>query len=148
MSIDVLPGDQAALLGLATFLHAAGAVVRAIGEWAADAPPQVLGSLGIRRDPLTRRFEPLMRPPSAGSLERIDAGAFDAAVGSWLAGRLAARQPGKRARRALALAVDGKSLRGTRHASAEGQATHLLAVCDPPASAVLARSAWAARPTR
>jgi hypothetical protein len=27
----------------------------AIGEWIADAPPHVLSSLGIRRDPLTRR---------------------------------------------------------------------------------------------
>jgi hypothetical protein len=30
----------------------------AIGEWVADAPPQVLAALGIRCDPLTRRFEP------------------------------------------------------------------------------------------
>lgn len=40
-----------------------------------------------------------------------------------------------------ALAVDGKSLRGTRHASADGRATHLLAVCDQRASAVLGQAA-------
>jgi hypothetical protein len=39
-----------------------------------------------------------------------------------------------------ALAVDGKSLRGTRHASADGQAAHLLAVCDQQASAVLGQA--------
>ena len=26
----------------------------AVGEWVADAPPQVLAALGVRRDPLTR----------------------------------------------------------------------------------------------
>ena len=31
----------------------------AIGEWVADAPPQVLGPLGIRRDPL----QPAIRAP-------------------------------------------------------------------------------------
>jgi hypothetical protein len=37
------------------------------------------------------------------------------------------------------LAVDGKSLRGARHASADGQAVHLLAACDQHAGAVLAQ---------
>jgi predicted transposase YbfD/YdcC len=36
--------------------------------------------------------------------------------------------------------VDGKSVRGTRHASADGQATHLLAVCDQQVSAVLGQA--------
>jgi predicted transposase YbfD/YdcC len=110
----------------------------AIGEWGADAPPQVLGALGIRRDPLTGRFNPPDEATIRRVLERIDAGAFDAAVGSWLAARLRARQPPRHGRgRQRALAVDGKSVRGTRHASADGQATHLLAVCDQQASAVL-----------
>ena len=30
----------------------------AVGEWVADAPPQVLAALGVRRDPLTRWFVP------------------------------------------------------------------------------------------
>jgi DDE_Tnp_1-associated len=30
----------------------------AVGEWVADAPPQVLASLGVRYDPLAGRFEP------------------------------------------------------------------------------------------
>ena len=110
----------------------------AIGEWIADAPPHVLASLGVRRDPLTRRFEQPDEATIRRVLERIDAAAFGCAVGSWLQARLAARQPRKPARGGQrALAVDGKSLRGTRHASADGQAVHLLAVCDQHAGAVL-----------
>jgi len=113
----------------------------AIGEWVADAPPQVLGPLGVRWDPLTRRFEPPDEATIRRVLERIDAGALDCAVGLWLAARLAAgqrRAPARGGQRALA--VDGKSVRGTRHASADGQATHLLAVCDQQAGAVLGQA--------
>lgn len=54
----------------------------AIGEWVADAPPQVLGPLGVRRDPLTGRFEPPDEATIRRVLERVDAGAFDRVVGS------------------------------------------------------------------
>jgi predicted transposase YbfD/YdcC len=108
----------------------------------ADAPPHVLAALGIRRDPLADRFEPPDEATIRRVLETVDAAALDAAVGSWLAGRMqhAARRPehGRLARRALA--VDGKSVRGTRHASTGGQAVHLLAVADQQASAVLAQA--------
>jgi len=40
-------------------------------------------------------------------------------------------------RRRAALAVDGKAVRDTRHASAGGQAVHLMAVLDHQACAVL-----------
>ena len=59
----------------------------AIGEWAADAPPQVLAALGVRHDPLTRRFEPPDEATIRRVLEAVDAAALDAAVGSWLAAR-------------------------------------------------------------
>jgi hypothetical protein len=39
----------------------------AVGEWVADAPPQVLAGLGIRRDPLTGRFE----PPDEATIRRV-----------------------------------------------------------------------------
>jgi predicted transposase YbfD/YdcC len=110
----------------------------AIGEWIADAPPHVLAALGIRRDPLTRRFEPPDEATIRRVLAAVDASAFDAAVGSWLGARLRARKPQAQGRRALA--VDGKSLRGTRHASSDGQAVHLLAVCDQQAGAVLGQT--------
>ncbi len=107
----------------------------AIGEWAADAPPQVLGSLGVRCDPLTGRFAPPDEATIRRVLESVDAGALAAAVGSWAAVRL---RQGRRVRRALA--VDGKAVRGTRHARGGGQAVHLLAVADQQASAVLAQA--------
>lgn len=114
----------------------------AIGEWVADAPPAVLASLGIRRDPLTRRFEPPGEAAIRRVLQAVDAAALEAAVGSWLAARLQAASPqpvpGRRERRAVA--VDGKAVRGTRHASANGQAIHLLAAADQQARAVLAQA--------
>ena len=114
----------------------------AIGEWVTDAPPQVLAALGVRRDPLTGRFEPPDEATIRRVLEAVDASALDAAVGSWLAGRLRATDQGngqgRRVRRAVA--VDGKAVRGTRHASSDGQAVHLLAAADQQASAVLAQA--------
>jgi predicted transposase YbfD/YdcC len=113
----------------------------AIGEWAADAPPQVLGALGVRRDPLAGRFEPPGEATIRRVLEAVDADAFDAAVGPWLNGRLrAAGRAPAHGRRRRALAVDGKTVRGTRHASSDGQGVHLLAVADQQALAVLAQT--------
>ena len=100
----------------------------AAGEWVADAPPQVLAALGVRRDPLTRRFE----PPDEATIRRV----LEAADATRRCRRrvlarypAAGRRPGSRtwpaARRAVA--VDGKSVRGTRHASSDGQPVHLLA---------------------
>ena len=114
----------------------------AVGEWVADAPPHVLACLGVRRDPLTRRFEPPDEATIRRILESVDAAALDAAVGSWLAARLQAADQGQPAGRRLrrALAVDGKAVRGTRHASSGGQAAHLLAAADQQAGAVLAQA--------
>lgn len=113
----------------------------AVGEWVADAPPQVLAALGVRHDPLARRFEPPDEATIRRVLEAVDAAALDAAVGSWLGARLRAaghgHGHGRRGRRALA--VDGKAVRGTRHAGSDGQAVHLLAVLDQRAGAVLAQ---------
>jgi predicted transposase YbfD/YdcC len=106
----------------------------AIGEWAADAPPRVLAALGVRYDPLAGCFQPPDEATFRRVLEALDAAALEAAVGSWLAAR---SSPGPRRR---AVAVDGKAVRGTRHASGDGQARHLLAAADPQASAVLAQA--------
>ena len=114
----------------------------AIGEWAADAPPRVLAVLGVRYDPLARRFEPPDEATFRRVLGSVDTAALEAAVGSWLAARLQAGrpppQPDRRDRRAVA--VDGKAVRGTRHASGNGQARHLLAAADQQAGAVLAQA--------
>ena len=87
----------------------------AIGEWAADAPPWVLGTLGVRYDPLARVFWPPDEATIRRVLEAVDATALEAAVGSWLAARLQAARPRGPGRRAVA--VDGKAVPGTRHAS-------------------------------
>ena len=103
----------------------------AVGEWEADAPPQVLAALGVRRDPLAGRFAPPDEATIRRVLETVDAVALDAAVGSWLDAQVRLRAAGHgpgRARRAVA--VDGKAVRGTRHASSDGQAVHLLAALD------------------
>jgi predicted transposase YbfD/YdcC len=98
--------------------------------------------LGVRRDPLADRFEPPDEATIRRVLETVDAAALDAAVGFWLAARLrvqaAGQGRGRRARRAVA--VDGKAVRGTRHASSDGQAVHLLAALDQRAGTVLAQA--------
>jgi predicted transposase YbfD/YdcC len=113
-----------------------------VSEWAADAPPPVLAVLGIRYDPLARRFQPPGEAAIRRVLEAVDAAALEAAAGSWLAARLQASRlppgPGRPERRAVA--VDGKAVRGTRHASGDGQARHLLAAADPQAGVVLAQA--------
>jgi len=131
------------LLAAAAAVQAGAQSLAAIGEWVADAPPQVLAALGIRHDRLAGRFEPPDEATIRQVLETVDAAAFEAAVGSWLGGRLqaaAARRCGHSQRVRRALAVDGKAVRGTRHASSDGQAMHLLAVADQQASAVLAQA--------
>jgi predicted transposase YbfD/YdcC len=111
----------------------------AAGEWVADAPPQVLACLGVRHDPLARRSGTLDEATIRRVLEAVDAAAPGAAVGSWLAARLRAADQGQDHGRRRALAVDGKAVRGPRHASSHGQAVHLLAVLDQRAGAVLAQ---------
>jgi hypothetical protein len=59
----------------------------AIGEWAADAPGQVLAALGVRRDPLTGAFRPPAEATVRRVLARVDPDALDQAIGAWLAGQ-------------------------------------------------------------
>ena len=125
------------LMASVTAVLAGARSFTAIGEWIADAPPQVMAALGIRRDPLTGRFEPPDEATIRRVLEAVDADALDSAVGSWLADRAAGQAAGTGRRRAVA--VDGKSLRGTRHSAADGQAAHLLAAADQRTGAVLSQ---------
>jgi predicted transposase YbfD/YdcC len=131
------------LLAAAAAVLAGAQSFTAIGEWVADAPPRVLDALGVRYDPLAQRFRPPDEATIRRVLESVDAAVLEAAVGLWLAARLqAARQPPSRAgpRERRAVAVDGKAVRGTRHASGDGQARHLLAAADPQAGAVLTQA--------
>jgi len=83
------------LAAVAAVLAGAGSFAAA-GEWVADAPPQVLALLGVRRDPLTGRFQPSDEATIRRVLEAVDAAAFDAAVGFWLGTRLRAADQGQR----------------------------------------------------
>ena len=110
----------------------------AIGEWVADAPPDVLAALGVRADPWR-----VLRPPDEATVRRvmtdIDADALDMAIGGWL-GQLAPPAPAPvveppTPRQAWpAVAVDGKTLRGS---GPPGGQVHLLAVMDHHSRAVL-----------
>jgi hypothetical protein len=62
----------------------------AISEWIADVPPAVLAALGVRFDPLERRFWPPGEATVRRILEAVDAAQLDAAVTSWLASMAAA----------------------------------------------------------
>lgn len=104
----------------------------AIGEWAADAPQEVLARLGARWHADRQRYIAPHDATIRRALAQVDADELDAAVGRWLAdqfgaGRLDAGQ--------LAVAVDGKSLRGA--VGADGQPLKLLAAMTHEGGAVV-----------
>ncbi|MCX4800063.1 MULTISPECIES: transposase family protein [unclassified Streptomyces] len=81
----------------------------AIGEWLQDAPAWALRVLGFWPDPLTGAV-PVPHPATVRRLlSRLDGDGFDQAVGAFLAARTATAE-GER----QAIAVDGKTLRGSR----------------------------------
>src|SRR5215217_1021410 len=74
------------VLGVAVCAVLAGArSLVAIGEWASDAPGQVLAALGVRRDPLTGAWQPPGEATVRRVLARIDPDALDQVIGLWLA---------------------------------------------------------------
>lgn len=122
-----------AVLAVAVCAVLAGArSFAAISEWASDVPLAVLAALRVRRDPLTGTRQ----PPGESTLRRvltgIDTAALDTLVGAWLTG---SGQP-VAGRRWRAVAVDGKTLRGS---GAPGAQVHLLAALDHHSGAVLAQ---------
>jgi hypothetical protein len=122
-----------AVLAVAVCAVLAGArSFAAIGEWAADVPGDVLAALRVRRDPLTGTRQ----PPGESTLRRvltgIDTAVLDGLVAAWLSGHQLPI-PGRRLR---AVAVDGKTLRGSGPAGAQ---VHLLAALDHNSGAVLAQ---------
>jgi predicted transposase YbfD/YdcC len=130
------------VLGVAVCAMLAGArSLAAIGEWASDAPGQVLAALGTRRDPLTGAWQPPGEATVRRVLARIDADALDRAIGAWLAGQPPSSPtnpppPARSPRRAVA--VDGKTLRGSGHHNSPQ--VHLLAAMDHTTRAVLAQA--------
>ncbi len=106
----------------------------AIGEFAGELGQEALARLGARRRPSDGRF----LAPSEATIRRtirdIDTDALDAQLGAWLeeqvrAGRIEADH--------LAIAVDGKSVRGA--VGEDGRAVHLLAAMVHREGAVIAQ---------
>jgi predicted transposase YbfD/YdcC len=98
----------------------------AIGEWVADLPVELAPVLGT--DTGRRPSETMIRR----LLQTIDADRFAAVVGAWLAAQIPTPQPGSR----RVIAVDGKTLRGSR--TRDRPARHVLAACDHSTAVVLA----------
>jgi hypothetical protein len=74
------------VLGIAVCGVLAGAKsLAAIGEWASDAPGQVLAALGVRGDPWTGAWQPPGEVTVRRVLARVDPDALDRAIGAWLA---------------------------------------------------------------
>jgi predicted transposase YbfD/YdcC len=130
------------VLGVAVCAVLAGAKsLAAIGEWAADAPGPVLAALGTRREPLTGAFRPPAEATVRRVLARVDPDALDRAVGAWLAAQqpLSPTRPPPAPRPPWrAVAVDGKTLRGSGHRAAAPM--HLLAAMDHATGGVLAQT--------
>jgi predicted transposase YbfD/YdcC len=118
------------VLALTACAVLAGATsVLAVGEWIADAPPQVLKQVGAPADPLLPKRILPAETTIRRLLARIDGDALDRAVGHWLTDR----RPKTTGLRGLA--VDGKSLRGA--AKAKGRKIHLLAALEHTTGLVL-----------
>ncbi len=129
-----------AVLAVAVAAVLAGArSLAAIGEWAADAPGQVLAALGTRRDPLTGAWRPPAEATVRRVLARVDPDALDQVIGRWLAGQQPPAGPGPPAPRRPrpAVAVDGKTLRGSGHPNPQ---VHLLAAMDHATGGILGQT--------
>jgi hypothetical protein len=99
----------------------------AIAQWGRDQPIEAMHKLGYTR-----------RPPAYGTfqglLARLDAAALEAAVAGWVAHLLGDAAAGGLS----AVAIDGKSSRGSR--TADAPAVHLLAALDQRTGCVLAQA--------
>ena len=98
----------------------------AIGQWAADAGPEVLAVLGAARGPAEEStFRRAFALVSADVLDRV--------LGAWLHTR-AVQASGR-----LVIAVDGKAVRGAKDKT--GKAPHLVAALAHGIGAVLGQAA-------
>jgi predicted transposase YbfD/YdcC len=97
----------------------------AIGEWVADLPDDIAVTLGI--DTARRPSEAMIRR----LLQALDPDRLAAVIGTWLASRIPAPASGM----TPAIAVDGKTIRGSR--TSDTVARHVLAACDQVTGVVL-----------
>jgi predicted transposase YbfD/YdcC len=124
------------LLALAAAAVLAGArSFVAIGEWIADVPQRVLASLGARFDARRDRYLAPEESTVRRLTQQVDGDLLDAAICDWLSRHPSGHAAGQpdtadtadtAGQAAPAIAVDGKSLRGT-FARTGGAGVHLLA---------------------
>ncbi len=95
-------------------LSGCGRSFRAVGDFVADLPQDALERLGARWHPVLRRYIAPDESTIRRHVKMIDADAADALVGAWLLGLVATGRVGAdQAGAVLAVAVDGKNLRGS-----------------------------------
>jgi hypothetical protein len=124
----------AGLLGVGIAAVIAGSrSFAAIGQWAADAGPEVLAVLGAARGPAE---ESTFRRAFA----LVSADVLDLTLGAWLHTR-AVRAAGR-----LVIAVDGKAVRGAKNK--DGKAPHLVAPSPTGPARCSGRSRWTRSRTR
>jgi len=119
-------GRRHALAGLLAAVLAGSRSFAAIGQWAAEAGPEVLAGLGAARGPAE---ESTFRRAFA----RVSPDVLDRVLGAWLHTR--AVQAGGR----LVIAIDGKTVRGAKDKN--GDAPHLVAALAHGIGAVLGQVA-------
>ena len=126
----------ACILGLACAATAAGAKsLVAMGEWAEQAPPEVLESFGVRRDRCGGALVPPGESPIRRALSGTDPAALDAQLDGWLEACTVPEADDVDADRVM---VDGKRLRGAvredgRHPAAAVAQTPVIWRTDAPA---------------
>jgi hypothetical protein len=117
----------AAMLVMAAVAVAGGArSIMAIWEWVADAPQWVLRVLGARWDPRRGRYVPPGEATLRRALGLVDGDLLDAVVSAWIQDRCGSVQTLAEDLPWTAIALDGKSLRGT-FARTGGAGVHLMA---------------------
>ncbi len=109
------------LVASAAVLLGAGCFVT-IGEWAQEAPQEVLERLGARRHPRTGRYVAPHEATVRRALQAVNVEVLDRAIWTWLEEEV---RQGRIEESQLAVAVDGKSVRGARQE--DGRAVHLFA---------------------
>jgi hypothetical protein len=115
------------LLALAAAAVLAGArSFAAIGEWIADVPQQVLAVLGTRFDARQDRYLAPEESTVRRLTQQVDGDLLDAAISGWLVQHTAEQGEVASQTALTAVAVDGKSLRGTFPRTG-GAGVHLLA---------------------
>lgn len=130
----------AAILGITAAAVAAGArSFLAISEWASDAPQSILATLGARFDHHRGRHVPPDEATLRRVISRLDGDTLDNAITAWLTSHNPAPEPAPEpATPMTAIAVDGKSLRGTFPRTG-GAGVHLFAALAHETGTVLAQ---------